>query len=85
MYKYPFEYDCILVGDEMMEIKSMAGSYLKNVNGGTIDSKEIEDLSKRVVHLIMSELPEEARTFEIAMWVLEMAKDVTKGLKITMN
>lgn len=85
MYKYPFNYDYILVGDEMVEVKSMTESYLENANGGTIDSREIEDLSKRVVYLIMSELPEEARTFETVIWILEMAKDITKGLKITMN
>lgn len=55
---------------------------VQTLSGEYIEMELVNDISDGVIEYIMSRLPEEARTFDVVMYVLKNAKKREKGKKM---
>lgn len=58
----------------MPQIRTIAGKYLED--------KEVQEIAKKAVTTILSALPEELQTGDVVTYILDEAKEITKGAKI---
>lgn len=58
----------------MPQIRTIAGKYLED--------KEVQEIAKKTVATILSALPEELQTGDVVTYILDEAKEITKGAKI---
>lgn len=55
---------------------------IKSIVGNCIEHEEIVRIARKAVTTVLSELPEELQTGDIVTYILDEAKDITKGAKI---
>lgn len=55
------------------------------ISGVSIDKHKIDDIAEKTLTQIMSELPEEARTYDLIFYILEQIKIRVKGSKIRLQ
>lgn len=57
-------------------------SPIRTITGHYIGDEEIQKIAKKVVATILSELSEELQTGDVVTYILDEAKEITKGAKI---
>lgn len=63
----------------------MIGRYITTISGEEIEEEKVNDIAKKIVALIMSELPKEVQTYDMTIYVLRMAKEKIKGSRIVLQ
>lgn len=58
--------------------------FIKTVSGKIIKKEEVDVLVEKVHELILNELPEETRTYDMALFVIKEVKRRMKGAKISL-
>lgn len=62
----------------------MPFEYVTLLSGETVPEEDIDRAAVGVINAIMSELPEEARTYDAALYVIRRAKEKLKGSKVAL-
>ncbi len=57
--------------------------YVYSISGEYIEEKLINETARKMIDILMSQLPEEARTSDVMLYVLKRTKRMIKGAKIT--
>lgn len=57
-------------------------SPIRTITGHDIGDEETQKIAKKVVTTILSELSEELQTGDVVTYILDEAKEITKGAKI---
>lgn len=55
---------------------------VQSISGITMDLNRIDDIAEKVLSQIMFELPEEAQTYDMALYILKRAKIKVKGMQV---
>ncbi len=55
------------------------------ISGVSIDKNKIDDIAEKILVQIISELPEEARTYDLIFYILKQIKIRVKGSKIRLQ
>ena len=58
------------------------GRILQTIAGEFVDENEIDAIAEKITKEIMSLLPEDAKTFDVALYVLKKAKTIIKGSRV---
>lgn len=56
--------------------------YVYTIAGAEVAQDKINDIGEQIVQLIMSELPEEAQTYDVALYILRNAKMRIRGSRL---
>lgn len=62
----------------------MPFEYVTLLSGETVPEEDIDRAAVGVINAIMSELPEESRTYDAALYVIRRAKEKLKGSKVAL-
>lgn len=62
-----------------------AGRIVVSNNGEGIEGEKIDKIARKAIEMILSELPEEVRTYDIVNTILEEAKHQLNGMNVSLQ
>ena len=54
-------------------------------NGNGIEGEKLDEIARKAIETILSELPEEVRTYDIVNTILEEAKNQLNGMNVSLQ
>lgn len=65
--------------------KVYTGRTVVSNNGNGIEGEKLDEIARKAIETILSELPEEVRTYDIVNMILEEAKYQLNGMNVSLQ
>lgn len=65
--------------------KVYTGRTVVSNNGNGIEGEKLDEIARKAIETILSELPEEVRTYDIVNTILEEAKYQLNGMNVSLQ